>query len=565
MSEVTLHQWRAEYGAAEREAVKRLKELDLPPARRDPRCQSGQLPWVSLRKGGPMRVTPSPRDFVYLRNLISNYVGTAWTTALGVAFVPLYVSYLGLESYGVLGAFSVLQSVTGFIETAIAPLLIKEMSRYRSGVVSVQEISELRTATLRLMWLLVASLLLTVAAASPFLVKMFVIRSSNPGEVYAVAVPALGFAIVLRLLEGYHRAILIGTEAQVRLNVLGCALATLKSVGALAVLALVSPTLWAFGLWQLSIAALSVVAFASASPRPIRLGSRDLASSIAVIRSHWRFGAGLMLLTGLSVTISLAERTVLFSLLSLEGFGAYTLATTIAAMPTLISVPTGQVLNARLAALVPTGQVAESEALVRRTTQVMAVLVGAIGATFCVSCDTLIFAWTGSAQLVDEVSLAGGLLSASGALNAFAVLAIRCRLAIGDTRFWTISVSLAGAVCIPAYVLIAPRHGLIGAAWVSCAVNFLLATVASPLSLHSLLKRAVTTWLLVDALLPLAAASITAVLMRVVFGECTQSRWAAGALVASSVALSAVAAAACSGYVRRSMLTRLIRPPAAGA
>ena len=42
------------------------------------------------------------------RNLIANYNGQGWTALMGLAFVPLYSKYLGIESYGLIGLFAVL-------------------------------------------------------------------------------------------------------------------------------------------------------------------------------------------------------------------------------------------------------------------------------------------------------------------------------------------------------------------------------------------------------------------------------------------------------------------------
>lgn len=39
------------------------------------------------------------------RNLIANYLGQGWTALMGLAFIPLYIRYLGIEAYGLIGLF----------------------------------------------------------------------------------------------------------------------------------------------------------------------------------------------------------------------------------------------------------------------------------------------------------------------------------------------------------------------------------------------------------------------------------------------------------------------------
>ena len=42
------------------------------------------------------------------RNLIANYLGQGWTALMGLAFIPLYIQYLGIEAYGLIGLFALL-------------------------------------------------------------------------------------------------------------------------------------------------------------------------------------------------------------------------------------------------------------------------------------------------------------------------------------------------------------------------------------------------------------------------------------------------------------------------
>ena len=44
------------------------------------------------------------------RNVLSNYLGQGWSAVMGLAFVPLYIKYLGIEAYGLIGLFAVMQA-----------------------------------------------------------------------------------------------------------------------------------------------------------------------------------------------------------------------------------------------------------------------------------------------------------------------------------------------------------------------------------------------------------------------------------------------------------------------
>ena len=77
------------------------------------------------------------------RNLIANYIGQGWTALMGLAFVPLYIKYLGIESYGLIGIFAVLTAWLSLLDMGMTPTLSREMARFTAGSQSAQSIRDL--------------------------------------------------------------------------------------------------------------------------------------------------------------------------------------------------------------------------------------------------------------------------------------------------------------------------------------------------------------------------------------------------------------------------------------
>ena len=67
------------------------------------------------------------------RNVIANYLGQAWGALMGLAFVPFYIRYLGVEAYGLIGIFALLQTLLSLLDLGLTPALSREMSRYQAG------------------------------------------------------------------------------------------------------------------------------------------------------------------------------------------------------------------------------------------------------------------------------------------------------------------------------------------------------------------------------------------------------------------------------------------------
>ena len=40
------------------------------------------------------------------RDLIATYAAQGWVAIMGIVFVPVYIRYLGIEAYGLIGLFA---------------------------------------------------------------------------------------------------------------------------------------------------------------------------------------------------------------------------------------------------------------------------------------------------------------------------------------------------------------------------------------------------------------------------------------------------------------------------
>src|SRR5689334_162946 len=80
---------------------------------------------------------------------------------MGFIFVPSYVSYLGVESYGLIGLFATLQAWFLVLDLGLAPTLSREMARLRGGATTPQHIRDL-LRSIELFYFVVAVLIAIV-------------------------------------------------------------------------------------------------------------------------------------------------------------------------------------------------------------------------------------------------------------------------------------------------------------------------------------------------------------------------------------------------------------------
>ena len=67
------------------------------------------------------------------RNVLANYLGQGWRAIMSLAFVPVYIKYLGIEAYGLIGIFVMLQAWLTLLDMGMKPALAREMARFTGG------------------------------------------------------------------------------------------------------------------------------------------------------------------------------------------------------------------------------------------------------------------------------------------------------------------------------------------------------------------------------------------------------------------------------------------------
>src|SRR5271169_2176126 len=63
-------------------------------------------------------------------NLAANFVGTGWYVLLQLVCVPLYLKFLGIEAYGLIGFYLILQTGLQVLDFGLSPTMNREMARY---------------------------------------------------------------------------------------------------------------------------------------------------------------------------------------------------------------------------------------------------------------------------------------------------------------------------------------------------------------------------------------------------------------------------------------------------
>jgi len=487
---------------------------------------------------------------VIKQNIIANFGGKAWQALMSLAFVPLYIKFMGIESYGLIGIFASLLALFAVLDMGLSTTLNRELARLSVLPGKEQEMRNL-VRTLELPYWCVAFAIgfAVVVLAGP--IADYWVKADNltPATVKQ-ALMIMGGVVAFRWPLSLYSGGLMGLQKQVLLNSINAAAATLRGFGAVFVLWLISPTIQAFFFWQIIISILhtSMTAFFLWNNLP-GAGHRSHFQKDMLL-GIWRFAAGM---TGISVTaviLTQTDKIVLSKILSLEMFGYYTLATVVANALYYFIGPVFSALFPRFSQLVSINDQAGLKQLYHKSCQFMSVMILPPAIVVSFFSSEILLLWTADPVTVANTHSVVSILVIGTALNGLMNLPYGLQLAHAWTKLGLYTNIIASIVLAPTIYFLAVRYGVIGAAsaWVILNTGYVLICIQI---MHSrLLKGEQWRWYFNDVGVPLLSALIIAAFWRLLItGEMSKA--------AMFVCLAGVSATTLLAAVFATSVTRL--------
>jgi len=447
------------------------------------------------------------------RDLLVNYLGQGWTALMSVAFIPFYIHYLGIESYGLIGLFVLLQSWMTMLDFGLAPILNREMARMKAGATSA---SAARTV-LRGAEIAVGGASLVAAAVvwagSGWLAEHWLRVDTLPVAAVAFAISVMGLTAATRSVEGLYRGAALGQDRQAFVNVVTSGMATLRGAGAVAVLAWVQPSVAAFFLWQLLMSAATCAVLAAAVYSELAVG-RSERLSLRTLKTFRGFAGGMLGITLLSLLLTQVDKLLLSKLLPLTEYGYYALASAVATALYLLVYPVTQAFYPRFTRAVTENDGASAAAAYHRGAQLVAVLAAPAAFTLLAFAVEALHLWTRDAQVAEQAGRLLRPLCLGTLCNGLMWIPYQMQLAHGHTRTALKVNFVAVLLVVPAILWSTPRYGALGAAWVWCALNAGYVIVGMQVMYRSLMQAERGRWYRDDVIRPLLAAALVVAAFR---------------------------------------------------
>jgi hypothetical protein len=232
---------------------------------------------------------------------------------MSLAFIPIYIKYLGVESFGLIGLFIVLQTGIGLLDIGMRSALGREMARFTGGAHSAQSIRDLLRSIEVIVFGIAVFIASGIALSANWIATLWLQVKSLPVDVITKAFMLMGLVTAIRFMKNVYHSCIIGLQRHVFYSVFNSAIATLRGLGAVGVLVWISASIEAFFIWQGLVSIISLIIFMVLTYASLLPAERAGKFSLVALRGIWKFSGGSVGITLLAGTAAAGFLLLLWS------------------------------------------------------------------------------------------------------------------------------------------------------------------------------------------------------------------------------------------------------------
>lgn len=455
-------------------------------------------------------------NFSIKSNIFANFLGNAVLTIASIVFVPIYLRYIGVEAYGLVGFFASFQAILLIMDLGLSLTLTRELA-LRDGIEDKAQESRNLVRTLEIIyWGIALSLGLLSILLVPVLTNWVNPQQLSP-ETIETCFFIMSIALILQFPIPFYQSGLVGLQKQVLSSVIIIFFSIFRYVGALAALHFISSKPQTFFIWQVISSGFQVLTLRICLWLILPKGTETTRFQKNLLTEIWKFITGTGGIGLVSVLLMQADKIVLVKILPLEKFGYYAIASVVANAIYRLVYPIFQAYLPKFSQLVKKGDYNLLARTYHQGCQVMAVVILPFSAMLILFSNEIVFLWQHNAVTASQTSLIISLLTIGYALNSLIFIPYSLQLANGWTKLYFYSLTVGLIISIPSITYFSFHFGAIGAAIVIIAVNFSLLLWLIPSMHRRLLPTEKWRWFGEDVLFPLNTVLIVGLLSRFLF------------------------------------------------
>ena len=449
------------------------------------------------------------------RNILANYVGQIYVTLIGILLVPMYVKYMGVEAYGLVGFYAMLQGWFMLLDMGLTPTMARETARFRGGATDALSLRRLLRALEGIFFGVALLGAIAMMAGAGYIATSWLKVQQLPLEEVQHAIMLMAVIVALRWVCGLYRGVITGFERLVWLSGFNIAVATARFVLVIPIFIFVGTSPTVFFSYQLAIGLIEVVGLVIQTYHllPRVVAGQRIPWQWQPLRGVLKFSLSIAFTGAVWVLVTQTDKLVLSKLLPLSDYAYFTLAVLMSSGVMVISGPISSALLPRLTKLNAEGDEAGLIRLYRNSTQLVGVIGIPAALVLAFFAEQVLWAWTGDAEIALKAAPVLSLYALGNGILALAAFPYYLQVAKGDLKLHLIGNALFVAIFIPLLLWATGKYGMVGAGYAWIIANLLPFIIWLPIVHRRFVKGLHTQWLLVDICAIVLPTSVVAAVM----------------------------------------------------
>ena len=451
-----------------------------------------------------------------ISKLLSSYLSKIWIVVLNLILIPLYLKYLGIEAYALIGLYAILQSIFVIFDMGFSVSINREISRLTAAQGNEQKIQDLTKSFEVLYWGFALVLGFIILFSSRYIAYSWLKVDHIPLAVVNFSIIIIGISLAFQFPIGFYAGCFMGLQRQVLYNAVNTAMWTVRGLVSILIILFTENRIIYFFCWQLVTNIANVFIFASIIHSILPKAQKKPSFNFKRIAETWRFAIG----TGLAAIIILlfnqADKIILSKMLNLTYFGYYTLTYQVIGSLSILYYPIYSVFFPMFSQNVSQHNDEKLKYNFHLSSLIMAVLVLPTVVWLFVFSKDIMFCWTGSLATAQNTYILVQILICGAVFSNYIYIPNTLHQAFGHFKY-LISVYILGIIfLIPMLILVQEFYGIIASAFIVAAMNIIVATIFYIITFSKFLKGEVFKWLY-NQTQPLLSALIFSVVVRYMY------------------------------------------------
>ncbi|HKT17961.1 MAG TPA: oligosaccharide flippase family protein [Stellaceae bacterium] len=436
------------------------------------------------------------------KNIGAHIVGRVYTAAIGFAFVPIYLHFLGVEKYGLFALLNSYMAAAALLDLGFSFAMTRQVARLSE--VAPERMRDL-VVTIGLPYCIAALLIAgAIYVLSSWITSVAIAADPGlPRQAVARAVGFAGFALTLQLPIFLFSGGLAGLQRQDLASAVTIFAVTLRHGVALLLLSRGLDSVEVLMASQAVVAGLGGAAAFIVLWAQLPFARDGARFRPALLLEAWGFAASVTTISICGTVVLQSDKAIIGAVLPLREVGVYMLASTVASNLLMLSQPVITVALPRFTQLAAARDWSTSQLTFQSLSQILAWMVLPVAVTIAALPHQALFAWTGNTSLAARASAPLSLL-ALGAGFSICDVGYALILARGQAARFAILTLVVSVVTVPTVYLATVHFGIVGAAAGMCAFFAGEFVICAIMLVHLVGSQEWSRWILKDVLAPFA-------------------------------------------------------------